>query len=52
VWALKKSGGREYFGVLRTTFLIDDHGQIVKVFEKVKPAAHSKEVLAVLNEAE
>ena len=52
VWALKKSGGREYYGVLRTTFLIDAHGQIVKVFEKVKPAAHSKEVLAVLNEAE
>lgn len=48
VWKLKKMYGREYFGVERTTFLINAEGMIVKVFEKVKPADHSKEVLEAL----
>jgi thioredoxin-dependent peroxiredoxin len=48
VWALKKLMGREYMGVLRTTFLIDADGQIAHVFEKVKPAEHSTELLSVL----
>jgi peroxiredoxin Q/BCP len=48
VWALKKFMGREYMGVLRTTYLIDAQGKIVHVFEKVKPADHSAEVLAAL----
>jgi peroxiredoxin Q/BCP len=46
VWGLKKFMGREYDGVFRTTFLIDENGKIIKVFENVKPTAHSKEVLA------
>jgi peroxiredoxin Q/BCP len=49
VWGLKKLMGREYMGVLRTTFLIDAKGQIIRVFEKVKPADHSAEVLAELS---
>jgi peroxiredoxin Q/BCP len=48
VWGLKKSMGREYEGVYRTTFLIDSQGKIVKVFENVKPAEHSAEVLEAL----
>jgi peroxiredoxin Q/BCP len=48
VWGPKKSMGREYEGVLRTTFLIDPQGRITRVFEKVKPAEHSAEVLAAL----
>jgi peroxiredoxin Q/BCP len=48
VWALKKAMGREYMGVLRTTFLIDAEGKILRVFEKVKPADHSAELLAEL----
>jgi len=48
VWGRKKFMGREYDGVFRTTFLIDPNGQIVKVFEKVKPAEHSAEVLQAL----
>jgi len=48
VWALKKFMGREYMGVLRTTFLINADGQIVRVFEKVKPAEHSAELLDTL----
>ena len=48
VWGPKKFMGREYDGVLRTTFLIDETGRIIKVFENVKPADHSGEVLAAL----
>ena len=47
-WGLKKFVGREYEGVLRTTFLIDKNGKIIKVFEKVRPAEHSAELLAEL----
>ena len=49
VWGPKKFMGREYEGVLRTTFLIDENGNIIKVFEKVRPAEHSAEVLSALN---
>jgi peroxiredoxin Q/BCP len=48
VWGPKKLMGREYEGVLRTTFLIDQIGKIVKVFEKVRPAEHSAELLSAL----
>ena len=46
VWGPKKLAGKEYEGVLRTTFLIDGNGSIVSVFEKVRPAEHSAEVLS------
>lgn len=46
VWGLKKFMGREYEGVHRTTFLIGEDGIILAVFEKVKPAKHSEEILA------
>ena len=49
VWGLKKFMGREYMGVFRTTFLIDKQGQILHVFENVKPAEHSAEILAKLD---
>ncbi|MEZ0396180.1 MAG: thioredoxin-dependent thiol peroxidase [Anaerolineales bacterium] len=48
VWGPKKFMGREYEGVLRTTFIIDAHGQIGRVFENVRPAEHSAEVLEAL----
>ncbi len=51
VWGPKKFLGKEYEGVLRTTFLIDGNGNIVKVFEKVRPAEHSVEVLSALGVA-
>lgn len=50
VWGPKKIFGREYEGILRTTFLIDGDGRIAKVFEKVKPAKHSAEVLQAIAE--
>ncbi len=48
VWGPKKMMGREYEGVLRTTFLIDSNGKIARVFENVRPSEHSEEVLAAL----
>ena len=50
VWGPKKFMGKEYEGVYRTTYLIDPDGSIQKVFENVKPAEHSAEVLAILQE--
>ncbi|MDP2966200.1 MAG: thioredoxin-dependent thiol peroxidase [Pelolinea sp.] len=46
VWGKKKFIGKEYDGIYRTTFLIDKNGNIAKVFEGVKPANHSQEVLS------
>jgi peroxiredoxin Q/BCP len=51
VWGRKKFMGREYDGIFRTTFLIDPDGVIIKTFENVKPARHSKEVLGVIKES-
>jgi peroxiredoxin Q/BCP len=51
VWGPKKFMGKSYEGVLRTTFLIDGNGNIVKVFENVRPAEHSVEVLSALGVA-
>ena len=48
VWGPKKFMGKSYEGVLRTTFLIDGNGNIIKVFENVRPAQHSAEVLSAL----
>ena len=48
VWGAKKFLGKEYVGVLRTTFLIDADGNIKRVFENVRPAEHSAELLAEL----
>jgi peroxiredoxin Q/BCP len=48
VWGPKKSFGKEYDGVHRTTYLIDPEGKIQEVFKKVSPANHSAEVLALL----
>ena len=45
VWGKKKFMGREFIGINRSTFLINEKGKIFKVFPKVKPAGHSKEVL-------
>jgi peroxiredoxin Q/BCP len=47
-WGEKSMYGRKYFGILRTTFVIDEAGRVAKVFEKVKPKGHAAEVLAAL----
>ncbi len=45
-WGLKKFMGREFEGTLRNTFLINPAGEIVKTYEKVKPADHAQQILA------
>ena len=49
VWGKKQFMGREYMGVNRTTFLVDEKGKVLRVFEKVKPAGHAQEVLEAFN---
>lgn len=45
VWALKKLYGREYMGIVRSTFLIDEEGYIVKEWSKVRIKNHVQLVL-------
>jgi len=44
-YGLKKFMGKEYMGVNRTTFLVNEDGRIVRIFSKVKPQGHSTQVL-------
>ncbi len=44
-WGLKKMYGKEYEGVLRTTYIIDEEGSIVKIFKKVKTKEHTEQIL-------
>ncbi|WP_435152533.1 thioredoxin-dependent thiol peroxidase [Candidatus Pelagibacter bacterium nBUS_44] len=50
VWGKKKFMGREFMGIIRTTFLIDKHGKIIKIWENVKVKDHAKKVLETLKE--
>ena len=45
VWGLKKFMGREYDGIHRTTFIIDESGKIEKIIEKVKTKDHAQQIL-------
>ena len=47
-WGEKKNYGKTYEGTLRSTFVIDENGSIIKAWPKVKPADHALEVLEVL----
>lgn len=51
-WGRKKLYGREYEGILRTTFIIDPGGRIARVYQKVRPAEHAAELLAELEDLE
>jgi peroxiredoxin Q/BCP len=48
VWGEKKYRGKTYLGVKRWTFVIDEDGNVKKVFPDVKPAEHADDVLDVL----
>ncbi len=48
VWRLKKFMGKEYMGVVRSTFLISPDGKIAHVWDKVRVKAHAEKVLAEL----
>ena len=45
VWQLKKFMGREYMGIVRTTFLINENGEIEDVIEKVNTKDHTSQIL-------
>lgn len=49
VWGEKNMYGRKYFGVVRSTFIIDPEGKIAETFDKVKVPEHSVNVLATLD---
>ncbi len=48
-WGLKNMYGKEYEGVLRTTYVIDESGVIEKVFKKVDTKNHTDQILTALN---
>jgi len=50
VWQLKKNYGREYMGIVRSTYIIDPSGTIKAVFEKVRVKEHVAKVKAKLEE--
>jgi peroxiredoxin Q/BCP len=50
VWGEKSMYGKKYMGTNRKTFLIDEEGKIVKIFDKVDVAAHADEVLEAFGE--
>lgn len=48
VWGEKQMYGRKYMGLLRTTFIIDEKGKVLKVFAKPKSKQHAEEIIASL----
>ena len=48
VWGKKQFMGREYMGIQRSTFLINEKGTIFKIYPSVKPKGHALEVLTEL----
>jgi peroxiredoxin Q/BCP len=50
VWGKKQFMGKEYMGIHRSTFLVNQKGVIFKVFSLVKPKGHADEVLAALTD--
>ena len=48
VWGKKKFMGREFMGTIRSTFLVDKTGKIIKIWDNVKVKDHAKEVFNTL----
>ena len=49
VYELKKFMDKSYHGIVRSTFIIDEKGKIARIFYKVKPDEHIKEILEEIN---
>ncbi|MDD4162101.1 MAG: peroxiredoxin, partial [Methanothrix sp.] len=49
-WALKKMYGKESFGVVRSTILIDPQGKIARIWRKVAVKGHADAVIKALQE--
>jgi peroxiredoxin Q/BCP len=50
VWALKKFMGKEYVGIHRVTFIIDEEGVLREIMPKVKTKSHHDDVLEIINQ--
>jgi peroxiredoxin Q/BCP len=50
VWGEKKMYGKSYFGVIRTTFIIDENGIIEKIITKVNTAGHAEQLFNIYNQ--
>lgn len=50
VWKLKKMFGKEFYGIVRSTFIINPEGVIIKAWDKVKVNGHVQEVLEFIKE--
>jgi len=48
-WGPKKLYGREYEGLIRSTFIIDEEGKILEIFKKVKTKTHTEQIIKKLN---
>ena len=48
VWGLKKFMGREFMGIIRTTFVIDKKGKLAHIMDRVKTKSHHEDVMAIL----
>ena len=48
VWSKKKFMGKEFMGIVRSTFLLNPNGKIIKIWDNVKVKDHAKEVLDTL----
>jgi len=49
-WGLKKFMGKEFMGILRTTFIVGKDGRLKHVMDKVKTKTHHDDVIALINE--
>jgi len=49
VWGEKNMYGKKYMGVLRTTFVIDENGVILEIFNKVETSKHSDQIIKALD---
>jgi len=48
VWGLKKFMGREFMGIVRTSFIIDQSGRLVNILEKVNTKTHNDDVITYI----
>lgn len=48
VWTEKQLYGKKYMGIVRTTFLIDQKGKVLHIFEKVQSGRHAEQILEFL----
>ncbi|CAE6502346.1 MAG: thioredoxin-dependent thiol peroxidase [Candidatus Nitrosotenuis sp.] len=48
VWGKKQFMGKEYMGIQRSTFLVDEKGKVFKVYPAVKPKGHAQQVLGTI----